>query len=483
MQIVAYNVRDFFARCSDFAAITKGKMCLMSHPTKPDSTISRKRALVAAGVILMNVALVILALVFISAPRSAAAQEDKPDATPVPGGVRFDNYPHPQSRGALAYTLGDRWDHTDLTYYYQNCPRNINCNTAHQAVDAAFQSWAEVSTLTFQEVGSARQADIELLWTVDSPELGYIGDVLAFTTFPSDGGDVYFDDAEPWSAFDGGSFDLYLVAAHELGHAFGLDHSSVPTALMYPVLTPNTTGLTDDDAAGIQALYGRPEARQEEIPQETDLEDVLVSGEIDDQYPFEEWEFEAFAGETLTITMTATSGDLDPYLGLLTYDEETILAESGPSNGDVAQIVYSFDQDDTYVVVATRDGADEGDTSGTYDLTLTSGDQSQPSGGGGGTVDDQGNDDVVYADIWSYTVMDICEAYISPTTDDEWGTNLLDGTLTNGNVLENEVPPGMYDILVVGCDGTEIEEYGVDISDDSAIEVYDGEINVYVYAD
>lgn len=47
------------------------------------------------------------------------------------------------------------------------------------------------------------------------------------------------------------------MAAHELGHALGMSHSTDPGALMYPTYSYSKGfPLSEDDIEGIQALYG-----------------------------------------------------------------------------------------------------------------------------------------------------------------------------------------------------------------------------------
>lgn len=100
------------------------------------------------------------------------------------------------------------------------------------------------------------------------------------------GGDTHFDEDEHWTKDSSGdtynksllnnsskqvkqlrltllipvlvAYNLFIVAAHELGHALGMSHSTDAGALMYPVYS-YATGypLAEDDIKGIQALYGK----------------------------------------------------------------------------------------------------------------------------------------------------------------------------------------------------------------------------------
>ncbi|KAF6284549.1 matrix metallopeptidase 9 [Rhinolophus ferrumequinum] len=78
-----------------------------------------------------------------------------------------------------------------------------------------------------------------------------------------------FDSDKKWGFCPDQGYSLFLVAAHEFGHALGLDHTSVPEALMYPMYS-YTDGppLHEDDVKGIQHLYG-PRPKPEPQPPTT----------------------------------------------------------------------------------------------------------------------------------------------------------------------------------------------------------------------
>lgn len=90
--------------------------------------------------------------------------------------------------------------------------------------------------------------------------------VLAFTELPiQDGWRIrFYQGAAVWEDGPGnffipGHYDIQGVAAHEYGHALGLDHSSDPNATMAPAHADNwapSRSIELDDIAGVQALYG-----------------------------------------------------------------------------------------------------------------------------------------------------------------------------------------------------------------------------------
>ncbi|ELW64939.1 Stromelysin-1 [Tupaia chinensis] len=157
-----------------------------------------------------------------------------------------------------------KWKKTHLTYrivsYTPDLPRHVVDST----IDKALKVWKDVTPLTFSRTYD-READIMISFVVkehgdffpfDGP-----GSSLAHAYPPGPGveGDVHFDDDEKWTEDMSGT-NLFLVAAHELGHSLGLFHSTNTEALMYPLYKSFTDlaqfRLAQDDVDGIQSLYG-----------------------------------------------------------------------------------------------------------------------------------------------------------------------------------------------------------------------------------
>jgi hypothetical protein len=403
----------------------------------------------------------------------ADAQDGDGKRTPI------DSYPLPNEPGAARYSLADRWDHTDLTYYFHNCPSSLDCSTAYQVVRQAFLEWADVSALTFTEVNRAATADIEISWTTRDEEFGEPGDVLAFAYFPSYGGDLFFDDAEYWTVF-GGETDLYITAVHEIGHTLGLDHTDDESAVMYPYLMP-LDGLGEDDIAGIQRLYGPKEATGNEpdvvtsgSPNDFPTSDTVevVDDSINNRAYYDLWTIDAKAGETITFTAETTSGDLDVYLGLLTPDEETILAEDDDSLGGTdAMITYTFSSAGDYVVVVTRYEFEDGDTTGSYRLTAY-----RDAVASAPPVPNTPVPTTIVLTLSNYSGAALCGVWISPSSSDNWGMNWLPSagvTMLNADQYAWwPVPPDTYDITVADCFGDTLEMYLLTVMDDTEVRVY-----------
>jgi hypothetical protein len=132
----------------------------------------------------------------------------------------------------------------------------------------ALQTWSNSSNLNFHQVaddgsptgtsgqgqGDSRFGDIRLgAHPLDS--------YVAYAYYPSSstlGGDITLNPNYNYQI--GAKIDLYTVLLHESGHSLGLGHSTSDT-IMGPNVGGVDTGLTADDIAGIQAIYG---ARQDD---------------------------------------------------------------------------------------------------------------------------------------------------------------------------------------------------------------------------
>jgi len=76
-------------------------------------------------------------------------------------------------------------------------------------------------------------------------------------------GDMHLNEQENWQI--GADTDLFSVALHEAGHALGMAHTDDPNTVMYPYYHL-VTGLSADDIAGVQSLYGARSSSSQPAP-------------------------------------------------------------------------------------------------------------------------------------------------------------------------------------------------------------------------
>lgn len=135
----------------------------------------------------------------------------------------------------------------------------------------AFKFWSDISGIQFVQVeddgedftqirtdgylyNETNNSDIRL----GANLIDGNNNTLAYGFYPSSydleaHGNITFDSGEDyfWNA---NSF--LFVAAHEIGHAIGIEHSDVSGALMYPTYSSLLTGLSADDISAARAVYG-----------------------------------------------------------------------------------------------------------------------------------------------------------------------------------------------------------------------------------
>ncbi|KFQ74906.1 Stromelysin-2, partial [Phoenicopterus ruber ruber] len=185
----------------------------------------------------------------------------------------------PDVRSYSTFPQSPRWKKEDVTYRILNYTPDMLQADVEEAIAKAFQLWSSVTPLRFTRLHSG-QADIMISFAA-----GFHGDFYSFDgsggtlahAYPPNsgiGGDAHFDEDENWTKFTtSNGYNLFLVAAHELGHSLGLGHSNVFGALMYPIYMARDTRdyrLPQDDIDGIQALYEMTPSKTPERPDDCD---------------------------------------------------------------------------------------------------------------------------------------------------------------------------------------------------------------------
>jgi hypothetical protein len=153
-----------------------------------------------------------------------------------------------------------------LHYVIESLTGKLEANAAVGEIERAFREWEKYGAVTLSPATAAtatRTVAISFVRGEHGDGLPFDGrsGTLAHTYYPAPpnpemiAGDMHLDADEDWHI--GTATDLYTVVLHETGHALGLGHSDQPGAVMYPYYR-FAYGLTSDDIAGIQDLYGSP---------------------------------------------------------------------------------------------------------------------------------------------------------------------------------------------------------------------------------
>lgn len=166
---------------------------------------------------------------------------------------------------------------------------------------------------------------------------------------------------------------LYDAAFNEIGQvadASPLNVTLSQTGIFFVTVSPTSSDNASGDYGFSFGYFPNPVTTGNFLPI---TYGASQGGTIDNTISAATYRFEGTAGDTITITMNRTGGDLNSYLYLLDNTGQLLYEDndSGGANGD-AQITFTLPESANYLIVATRLGQTQGTTSGSYILALQS---------------------------------------------------------------------------------------------------------------
>jgi hypothetical protein len=335
----------------------------------------------------------------------------------VPYALSGGAWPHPEMVTISFVPDGTIVGTTNTGYAYSNLFAKMNARFGSPATWEALilrgaQSWAAQTNINFDIVSDNGTPIGQGAYQQGDPGMGdiriggyaYSPSYLATAYLPpalnnySIAGDIEFNTQMTWN--NGSTYDLFSVAAHEVGHALGLYHSTTNTAVMFGTYNGVKSALTSDDISGIRAIYssGNPRAGEsgsnDTVATATDVSssidpnaltalvqsvDITTTSDVD-YYSFLA---PSSSGSTLTVNVqSAGLSMLTPSVTLYASDGSTVLAstsDAGHLGGNTLSLTYSgtIASQQFYVKVAGADSTVF--STGQYAVTLNMGGGTSPT--------------------------------------------------------------------------------------------------------
>ena len=201
-------------------------------------------------------------------------------------------------------------------------------------------------------------------------------DLDTYVIVLTEDGDVLAEDDDSGADIGAGKMDSFVAL-------------TLPETGLYYVIA-SRSGLDEGKSTGAYALIaGIPEEEGpvEPVSSDESSDDDLPPGmesfgmievgttpneTISDESFFHLFGFEGQAGDEITVTMRGEDG-LDAYVALLDPSDEVLVEDDDSAGGMDAQITIKLPESGLYIIVATRNGLEEGTTVGSYTLELTAG--------------------------------------------------------------------------------------------------------------